>query len=169
MTTKTTKPKNLLENEQNEITEEMRMNSIYLQMEEGKSVSAIITGAAMRRQEFKMGESMVVDIRLQTVDENRTKIAQIPKFSKIAYRDIVDLLIKHNITIKKAFPAGTKANLKEYPWIATEIPVVIRPNPYNGKVWIGRIEEIPMEDNTTNEDSNLLEDEMSEIISQKVK
>jgi hypothetical protein len=145
--------KDLVDSVLNESDEELRQNSIFHIMR-NQPERAIITGAAIRKQEFKKGVTTMIDLRIVTEDE-RIVIVGLPQFARFAFNDAARILKKHEVIIKKMYPEGMKANLKDYGWIATpQIPVVLTPNEYNGKVWVGRIKEIPI---PTESDSNLLD------------
>jgi len=134
---------NLIDNVVEESNEEMRKGSIFFIMG-AKPETVIITGAALRTQTYKKGDANVIDLKIVTEDE-RVQIATIPQFAKFAYNDAARLLKKHGVNITARYPAGIKADLKLYKWVATPaIPIVIKPNEFNDRIWIGRIAEIPI-------------------------
>ena len=134
---------NLIDSVVEESNEEMRKGSIFFIMG-AKPEQVVITGAALRTQTYKKGDANVIDLKIVTEDE-RVQIATIPQFAKFAYNDVARLLKKHGVKITARYPAGVKADLKMYKWVATPaIPIVIKPNEFNDRIWIGRIAEIPI-------------------------
>jgi len=155
---------NVLNEVRNELQEEFRQNSIFLQMEEGKPIAAIITGFALRIQEFKKGESQVIDMRLQTVEDCRTLVASVPRFSKVAFQSAINIATNNGVVIRSIVPDGIRPNLRgDYPWVTTEIPAVFKPNTFNDKVWIGKIMEVPKDLAPAEEDANLLDQLIEEV------
>jgi hypothetical protein len=133
----------LVESTLEESNEEMRKGSIFFIMG-AKPEQVVITGAALRTQTYKKGDANVIDLKIVTEDE-RVQIATIPQFAKFAYNDTARLLKKHGVKITARYPAGIKADLKMYKWVATPaIPIIITPNEFNDRIWIGRIKEIPI-------------------------
>jgi hypothetical protein len=128
--------------------ENQRKNSIFLELEAGKNVIAIIKGIGSRYQEFKQGESQVIDLKIE-VEDQRIKTCGVPEFAIAAWDSILTIMEAHNIQPSVDHPVGTFANLKTYQWTPTEdIPIVIIPSiqkKAGDRIWIAKINEIPVE------------------------
>lgn len=134
---------NLIDNLADEVREEKRQNSIFFEMGQEPQI-VVIMGLALRMQEFKNGESLMVDIKLATKD-GQIKITGIPKFAKFAFQDMVKIMQDNQVVISSCSPNGVKANLRDYKWVGVEIPVILKPNVFNGKTWVGRVNEVDMD------------------------
>lgn len=140
------KKPSLLELARHRFDENQRLNSIFLTMEAGKPVIALLKGVGFREQEFQKGTSQVIDIKIENED-HQIKIASIPEFARQPTRDLIELMEAHQIDPTEMHPLGTTTNLKTYKWTATEdIPIIINPiTTTTGRIYIGSIKEIPID------------------------